>query len=85
MGNIGAVQARLVQDELTLKQEITLLQEELKRDQDPGRMHLIQEMISVSNMRSLHSAVILMYKSTYCRTCWVRCPVFARRLQNQKQ
>ncbi|KZP34522.1 hypothetical protein FIBSPDRAFT_924022 [Athelia psychrophila] len=46
LGNIGTVQARLAQDEALLKREIASLQEELKRDQDPGRMHLIQEMIS---------------------------------------
>ena len=34
--------------QLDLQHEIDLLQEELKRDQDPGRMQLIQEMISVS-------------------------------------
>lgn len=46
--HIDAVQARLVRDELVLQREIELLQEDLKRDQDPGKMQLIQEMISVS-------------------------------------
>lgn len=47
LGHIDAVQARLAQNELDLQSEINSLQEELKRDQDPGRMQLIQEMISV--------------------------------------
>lgn len=54
LGNIGVVKARLAQDELAIKREIASLQEELKRDQDPGRMQLIQEMISVSIMHYLH-------------------------------
>jgi len=45
---MDAVQARLAENELELLHEISSLQEELKRDQDPGRMQLIQEMISVS-------------------------------------
>ena len=51
LGHIDAVQGRLVQNELDLQHEIDLLQDELKRDQDPGRMQLIQEMISVSLTR----------------------------------
>lgn len=46
--HIDVVQARLARDELVLQREIELLQEDLKRDQDPGKMQLIQEMISVS-------------------------------------
>jgi len=48
LGHIDEVQAQLAQNELDLRREIDSLQEELKRDQDPGRMQLIQEMISVS-------------------------------------
>ncbi|KAN0091332.1 Vps53-like, N-terminal domain containing protein [Tylopilus felleus] len=43
---LDAVQAKLAQDERDLQAEIDALQETLKRDQDPGRMQLIQEMIS---------------------------------------
>jgi hypothetical protein len=45
------VQARLAQDELELQREIDALHEELKRDQDPSRMQLIQETISVWLLR----------------------------------
>jgi hypothetical protein len=48
LGHIGIIRARLAQNELELQREINSLQNELKRDQDPGRMQLIQEMISVS-------------------------------------
>lgn len=41
------VQAQLAQDEQDLQNEIAQLQEELRLQQDPGRMQLIQEMISV--------------------------------------
>ena len=57
LGQIDAVQARLSQNELVLQREIDSLQEELKRDQDPGRMQLIQEMISVSLAR--HNCYVL--------------------------
>ncbi|KII92548.1 hypothetical protein PLICRDRAFT_37313 [Plicaturopsis crispa FD-325 SS-3] len=46
LGNIAAVQARLTQTEHDLQREIDSLQQELRRNQDPGRMQLIQEMIS---------------------------------------
>lgn len=41
------MQARLAQQEDDLQREITELQLELRNGQDPGRMQLIQEMISV--------------------------------------
>ena len=41
------VQAQLAKDEQDLQNEIAQLQEELRLQQDPGRMQLIQEMISV--------------------------------------
>jgi hypothetical protein len=41
------VQARLAHDEEDLIDEIEALQEELRLQQDPGKMQLIQEMISV--------------------------------------
>ena len=47
LGQIEAVQARLAQDEIELRREIDALRAELKRDQDPTRMQLIQETISV--------------------------------------
>lgn len=47
LARLDAVQAKLAQDERELQAEIEALQEALKRDQDPGRMQLIQEMISV--------------------------------------
>ena len=47
LGQLEAVQARLAQNELELQEQIEELQRELRRDQDPNRMQLIQEMISV--------------------------------------
>ena len=49
LGQIDIVKAKLAQDELELRREVDSLREELKRDQDPGRMQLIQEMISASD------------------------------------
>ena len=48
LGQLEAVQARLAQNERDLQAEIDALREELRKDQDPSRMQLIQEMISVS-------------------------------------
>ncbi|KAF9241838.1 Vps53-like protein [Melanogaster broomeanus] len=45
LSQLEVVQAKLAQDERELQGEIDALQEELKRDQDPTRMQLIQEMI----------------------------------------
>ena len=41
------MQAQLAQDEQDLRDEITRLQDEMKLQQDPIRMQLIQEMFSV--------------------------------------
>ncbi|CAK5281328.1 unnamed protein product [Mycena citricolor] len=46
LANIAAVQTRLADTQLELQREIDSLQAELKKNQDPARMHLIQEMIS---------------------------------------
>ncbi|KAH9176699.1 Vps53-like protein [Lactarius sanguifluus] len=46
LGQLDVVQAQLAQDEQDLQNEIAQLQEELRLQQDPGRMQLIQEMIS---------------------------------------
>ncbi|THH12677.1 hypothetical protein EW146_g7473, partial [Bondarzewia mesenterica] len=46
LGQLDAVQARLAQDEQDLQHEITALQEELRLQQDPNKMQIIQEMIS---------------------------------------
>lgn len=47
LGQLEAMQTRLAQQERDLQAEIDVLREELRRDQDPSRMQLIQEMISV--------------------------------------
>jgi len=47
LGQIEVVQAHLSQNEIKLRNEIEALRAELKRDQDPNRMQLIQETISV--------------------------------------
>lgn len=57
MGHIDAIQAQLAKDELEIRCEIDSLQDELKRDQDPNRMQLIQEMISVSPIISYKSII----------------------------
>ncbi|KAI0829823.1 Vps53-like protein [Trametes gibbosa] len=46
LGQMEAVQTRLAENERALQEEIHLLREELRKDQDPSRMQLIQEMIS---------------------------------------
>ncbi|CDO68963.1 hypothetical protein BN946_scf184782.g11 [Trametes cinnabarina] len=46
LGQLEAVQARLAESERALQSEIDSLREELRKDQDPSRMQLIQEMIS---------------------------------------
>ena len=47
LGELEAVQQRLADSEQRMKAQIDELTEELKANQDPNRMHIIQEMISV--------------------------------------
>ena len=47
LGELEAVQQRLAENEREMKIQIEQLTEELKENQDPNRMQLIQEMISV--------------------------------------
>ena len=47
LGELEAVQQRLADDERRMKAQIDELTEELKTNQDPNRMQIIQEMISV--------------------------------------
>jgi glucose uptake protein GlcU len=53
LGQLEAVQARLAQNENELRGEIESLRAELKLDQDPDRMQLIQETISVCSVSFL--------------------------------
>ncbi|OAX41129.1 hypothetical protein K503DRAFT_713205 [Rhizopogon vinicolor AM-OR11-026] len=46
LSQLETIQARLSQNERDLQCEIDTLREELRRDQDPNRMQMIQEMIS---------------------------------------
>ncbi|KIJ18544.1 hypothetical protein PAXINDRAFT_71265 [Paxillus involutus ATCC 200175] len=46
LSQLEVVQAKLAENERELQAEIDALQEELRQDQDPTRMQLIQEMIS---------------------------------------
>lgn len=48
LAHIDAVNARLAETQNGLQKEIDSLQVELTRNQDPEKMQLIQEMISVS-------------------------------------
>lgn len=62
MARLDAVQAKLVQDERELQAEIDALQEALTRDQDPGRMQLIQEMISVFYFSSAYELAVQVFR-----------------------
>lgn len=55
------MQAQLVQKRHELQQEINELRERLKRDQDPNKMHIIQELIGVRNVAS--EAIIYHYET----------------------
>jgi hypothetical protein len=57
LGQLETIQARLSQNERDLQCEIDALREELRRDQDPNRMQMIQEMISVCLLS--HSGVLV--------------------------
>ncbi|KAK7473107.1 Vacuolar protein sorting-associated protein 53 [Stygiomarasmius scandens] len=46
LAHIEAVQAKLAEDQRAIQNEIDILREQLKRNQDPDRMQMIQEMIS---------------------------------------
>ncbi|KAF9501688.1 hypothetical protein BDN71DRAFT_1406739 [Pleurotus eryngii] len=46
LAQVESIQARLAEQQQRLQDEIHSLRAELKANQDPGRMHLIQEMIS---------------------------------------
>ncbi|TFY73906.1 hypothetical protein EWM64_g10106, partial [Hericium alpestre] len=46
LGHLDEVQTRIAQDEQDLQDEIYALQEELRLQQDPNKMQIIQEMIS---------------------------------------
>lgn len=82
LSRLDAVQAKLAQDERDLQAEIDALQEALRRDQDPGRMQLIQEMISVWIFFPLNTHWSL--KPPY-RTSSGKCRGYARKRPNQRQ
>jgi hypothetical protein len=48
LAHVDAVNSRLAETQLELQNEIDSLQQELSTNQDPEKMQLIQEMISVS-------------------------------------
>jgi len=50
LGELEAVQQRLADNERQMKAQIDELTQELKANQDPNRMQLIQEMISVRSL-----------------------------------
>jgi len=85
LAQIDVVQTRLAANQLDLQREIYLLQDELKRDQDPSKMQLIQEMISVcsaSNTPSLRSSLTANYAF---RICWGKCHAFAKRRRSLRR
>ena len=81
LGQLEAVQARLAQSEQKLQTEIDALREELRKDQDPSRMQLIQEMISVS-VHTEAVPLVLIYAYMLCsrhRTSWDKCHEYEKR------
>lgn len=50
LGELEVIQQRLADNEREIKAQIDELTEELKANQDPNRMQLIQEMISVRSL-----------------------------------
>ncbi|KAI0935268.1 hypothetical protein AcV7_003755 [Taiwanofungus camphoratus] len=46
LGQLAAVEARLIENEMELQREIESLMDQLRRNQDPSRIQQIQEMIS---------------------------------------
>lgn len=81
LARLDAVQAKLAQDERELQAEIDALQEALKRDQDPGRMQLIQEMISVLVP---FLWIPIGCSNLPCRISSGKCRAYARKRRNQK-
>ena len=75
------VRNQLLQKKKDLQHELDALREELKRNQDPDKMQLIQEMISVRGTfsGSIRTDIELPY-----RNCLVKCHEYARRLRNLK-
>jgi hypothetical protein len=47
LSHVNDVQARLAESQREIEEEIAVLHAQLKESQDPTRMHLIQEMLSV--------------------------------------
>ena len=84
LGELEAVQQRLVDQEKEMKVQIEELTEELKANQDPIRMQLIQEMISV---RFLVTLPIQTTRTMWSlrRNCWVKCLAYRRRHPSLRQ
>lgn len=76
MAHIDAVNSRLAETQDELQKEIDALKRELSTNQDPEKMQMIQEMISVR-----YTIRILWVLTTYSslRTYWVKCRVLGRR------
>ena len=83
LGQLDVVQAQLAKDEQDLQNEIAQLQEELRLQQDPGRMQLIQEMISVC-LREACISCSYVYSLLSTRIFWDRCLSSGKRLPSLK-
>jgi hypothetical protein len=82
LGRIEIIQAKLAHDECELQREIDELHVKLKGDQDPRRMLLIQEMISVryaQRTARMDSPMPFTH-----RISLARCLAYARKLLNQR-
>ena len=79
--HLEVVSSRLAETQQELQKEVDALQSELKISQDPERMSIIQEMISVGFLVIL----ISLFKLILCRIYWAKCHSFERRQQSQRQ
>jgi vacuolar protein sorting-associated protein 53 len=80
LAHLEVVNSRLAETQQELQKEVDALQSELKISQDPERMSVIQEMISVGILINRFS----LYSPTG-RTYWVKCLLFEKRQQSQRQ
>ena len=71
LSKLEVVQTQLAENERELQHEITALQEDLRKEQDPTRMQAIQEMISVCSPVLLR--VIPLVTAAKCTTIFRNC------------
>lgn len=82
LGEIVTVQEKLKEDELEIQREIDSLRKELKRDQDPTRMQIIQELISVRYL--FCSGQLKFNVSVQCRNYYPKCIAYEKKRLSRK-